>query len=289
MGLLGFGSKSRGGAHKVQKALDKMLRGKPVPAIPQLTLKVLQKVRDPACETEEIAATLEWDPVLVVRVLKTVNTAAYGPATAIENVRHAVSYMGRAQLEQVVLAVAVSDALPSGPARGFDSLRFWSAASKRAALSRILADELHPARSAEAFTGGLLQDLAIPILAHSRPDDYGPILERWHAEGHTSLPAIEREVVGWTHADVGGLLARNWELPEGLSSQIFRHHRDEAGANELLPSLALVSVLRETEEEHGVDALVAVARSDFGLAADWTKAALAEADAQAHELAQLLS
>ena len=273
---------------KMEQVLTKVLQGAEAPGFPQLTLKILQKVRDPGCETDELADCLQWDPALVIRVLKTVNTAAYGPANPIQNVHHAVSYMGRSQLEQIVLALAVSDALPAGPTHGFDGARFWKAASKRAALSRLIADKLHPQTNAEAFTGGLLQDMAIPVLAHNRTEEYGPILEHWHSERGASLEDLERQVLGWTHADVGGLLGKLWQLPAGLSKQIFHHHRTDLTDSDLLPALRLVAVLRETEEEYGFEALMEVAGSDYGLGHDWTSAALESADRQAQELAQLM-
>ena len=104
------------------------------------------------------------------------NSPAYGPRGEIQDVGHAASYLGRAQLEQFVLALAVKDTIPSRPTRGFQPDRYWASAARRAALSRLLADKLHPAKQAEAFTGGLLQDLAVPVIAHARSEEYGAVL-----------------------------------------------------------------------------------------------------------------
>ncbi len=272
-----------------ERALHKALRGSEAPTFPSLTLKILQKIRDLDCPVSEIAESLQWDPGLVVRVLRTVNAAAYGPANPIQNVGHAVSYMGRGQLEQIVLAIAVRDALPKDVAPGFDSTRFWFSASRRAALARLFADKLHPAKQAESFTGGLLQDMAIPVLATSRPDDYGQVLQRWHEDPTTRLENLEQEAFGWTHADVGGLLGKTWELPDRLVGAIHGHHRSNLTDAQILPSLRLVSVLRETGEEHGIDAVVEVAKSDYGIEQDWTHRAVADAEKQAAELTQLMA
>ena len=283
MGLFRSGARPR-----AERALNKILKGVEAPTFPSSTLRILQQLRDPATEVAEIATCLEGDPGLVVRVLRTVNTSAYGPANPIGDVHHAVNYMGRAQLEQIVLALAVRDALPAGEARGFDSARFWRVSSKRAALARLLGSRLHPARAGEGFTGGLLQDMAVPVLAHAREAEYGPILEAWHGDGSEPLDRLERQALGWTHADVGGLLGKHWELPGDLTNQIFRHHKSDVGDDELLPALRLVALLGENPADDGVEALTETARADYGLEPDWIGTALGQAEAQAGELSQRL-
>ena len=271
-----------------EQLLGKMLAGTEPPTFPQPTLRILQKVRDPQVELDQIVESLQWDPTLVVRVLRTVNTAAYGPANPIENVHHAVSYMGRAQLEQIVLALAVRKALPSRPAVGFDVRRYWVGASRRAALARHISKRLHPVNSSECFTAGLLQDMGIPVLAHARPAEYGPVLTEWHAGG-SSLEELERSVFGWTHAEAGGLLSRTWELPAALAESIFHHHREGATDAQLLPALRMVSVLGETESNHGAEAFVEIGTADYGLESDWLLQILSDAEEQAQELAVLIS
>lgn len=270
------------------KALETLLQGVEAPTFPQITLRILKKIRDPEATLEEITASLQWDPGLIVRILRTVNTAAFGPANPIRDVGHAVSYMGRAQLEQIVLSIAVKDALPEEPAPGFDASRFWGAAARRATLSRIFAERLHPALTAESFTGGLLQDMAIPVLASARREDYGPLLQRWHDDSSTSLSELERETLGWTHADIGGLLGKIWELPEPLTASIYGHHRPDTPDELLPPALRLVASLRESQKEHGVEVLVEEARERYSLPPDWTVEAVDRAREEAADLADLL-
>jgi len=270
-----------------EKALAKILAGSEVPHFPQLTVRILQRVRDPEAEIDEITQCLQWDPSLVVRILHTVNTAAYGPANPIRSVSHAVSYMGRAQLEQIVLVLAVRQTLPDKPSPSFEPQRFWRSAARRAALARRIADELHPKGSSECFTAGLLQDMAVPVLAHARPGDYEPILEAWHAGG-PRLQELEQDALGWTHAEAGGILGRLWELPPSLTQAIFHHHRTGMTDAQIPPALKLVSQLREGGA-HDAEAFVELGRAEYGLQPDWLTEALGRADEQAEELARLMA
>ncbi len=276
-----FGSKK-----KTQNKLDAVLKGSDIPSFPKVTMRLLQVIRDPEASIQVVAESLQWDPGLVLRVLKTVNSAVYSPAQPIKDVGHAVNYIGRGQLEQLVLAIAVKGSLPKESAPGFEPARFWQTAAFRAALARRLADRLHPVSQSECFTIGLLQDMAIPVLAHARPQEYGEVLQTWQHESGQSLDALEQGAFGWTHAQVGGWLGTEWELPAEMSDSINGHH--EQVQEQQLPAVHLVSMLRETKTEHGIQALIEEARGNYGLQEDWVVTAIAESEVQATELATVL-
>tara|TARA_R110002126_G_scaffold41590_33_gene121033 strand:- start:5580 stop:6434 length:855 start_codon:yes stop_codon:yes gene_type:complete len=269
--------------------LDQVLEAAETPTFPQLTLKILGKLRDVEVDFSEIAESLQWDASLVAKILRTVNSAAYGTAASIVDVRHAVSFLGRAQLEQLVIALAVKDSLPIEASPGFVPARFWQVASFRAALSRTLADKLHPARQAESFTAGLLQDMAVPLLAHAHSEEYGKVLLEWHGSTNRTLEDIEQSVFGWNHAEIGGALGREWCLPASLIDSIQDHHRDDLKDDQVLPAVKLVSHLRETEANVAIEAMIETARSDYGLSPDWTQDALEACAQQAMELARELA
>lgn len=286
MALFGFLKKAKASP---EDALREVLAGSDVPTFPVLALRVLRVLRDPEATMDEVAEAVQWDLGLMVRVLATVNSAAYGPQREIECVKHAASYLGRNQLEQIVLAVAVRDTLPKEDGPGFEAPRFWRTAALRAALARSIAERLQPARQAECFTAGLLQDLAIPVLAAARPKDYGEVLSAWHGDQSIHLEELETSTFGWNHAQVGGVLSEMWELPDGLSRSIGNHHTDTCTDAELPPATRLVSTLRETQAEFGIEALVEQARSDYGLTADWTRSAVEKATEVANDLARSLA
>ena len=274
---------------KVRQRLDEVLRGQEPPTLPQGVTNLLKLLRDPDSDSGDVAEALNWNPGLVVRVLRTVNSAAYGAVHKIDSVTHAVSMMGRAQLEQLVLAIAVKNTLPTGAAPGFQPDRFWQAAFFRAGMARSIAELLHPADQARSFTGGLLQDMAIPLLAHARPDDYGKVLQEWHGTPGADLRSIERAALGWSHDEIGGHLSADWELPENLTAVIQGHHNDGATDSELPPALRLVALHRETEREYGIEAMIETARSMYGLDPDWLKSAVAASEELAHDLSQAFS
>lgn len=274
------------GKSKDEASLNEILRGKEPPALPRGSIQLLRLLRDPDTELDRISEALKWDPGLVVYVLRTVNSAAFGAARRIESVPHAVTMMGRSQLEQLVLGVAVKGSLPNRPAPGFEASRYWQAAFFRAGLARAIAGKLHPAEQARCFTAGLLQDMAIPILAHARPDDYGEVLEAWHSSPATQLHELEHMTFGWSHDVVGGQLASVWELPDSLAGLIRTHHDDSLPDSLLPPAIRLVALHRENDGAESPDAMLETARSMYGLEPDWLLERVEECREQSVELAR---
>lgn len=283
MALFGLGKR------KAKDELAKVLEGAEAPTFPALTLKILEKLRDPEVDFEELGEAIRWDPGLSLKLLGTVNSAAFSPKRPIEDVRHAASYLGRGQVESIVLAVAVHSSLPNRAKPGFEPSRYWTTAARRAALARAIASQLHPAQEGEAFTSALLLDLAVPVLANSLGAKYSEALLEWHASPGASLDELERDRLGLDHARVGGLLAESWDLPEGLSRCIALHHDSSVSDKDILPAIRLLAGVREVAPEDTVEALVESARTDYGLQPDWTLGSIESSKAEASELATLLA
>lgn len=258
-----------------------------LPSFPAVVARALALVRDADRPVSEAADAIANDPGLSVKLLGTVNSAAFALRHEVRSVHHAVALLGRNQVESILIASAVRQALPDAPAPGFRAPRFWSGSALRAALAGRLAEALDPATRSESFTAALLQDMAVPVLAHRRTADYGPLLERYHAEP-CALHELERDAFGWDHAHVARMLCESWQFPALLTEAIACHHGTEDAAEELthLPAVDLVAVLHESREAETVERLVELARSRHALEPDRVVAAVEAAREESAALAQ---
>ena len=259
-----------------------------LPSFPVIVLNALEKVRDESAAPSAIAEVVAADPGLTVQLLKTVNSAAYSLKHKVENIDHAVSLLGRGELETILISMGVREVLPVVNIQGFDMQRFWRTAARRAATARALADLIDPSKRSESYTAALLQDMAIPVLAQRRPDDYGPLLERWHATD-TDLAVLEREVFGWDHAMVAMWMCDDWDFPERLTQAIGAHHGSEESGLAPLPAVSLVALLREIDAAPGVEALIDKACEDHGLARDRVEALVETSFEAAEDIARMIA
>jgi|Deesub1362A_J573_1020465.scaffolds.fasta_scaffold01772_10 HD-like signal output (HDOD) protein len=212
-----------------------------LPSFPTTVMNVLDLLRDPDSTIKDISDQIEMDPGLHVKVLSTVNSAAFGLAMRVSNVAHAVSLLGRSRLESIVLSVAIKNALPDSKTPCFDGKHFWKASMIRASMARLLAQRLHPSMTAEAFSAGLLQDMAMPVMADVKKEKYCEILKEWNRDSNIDICDLEKENFGIDHTTVGSLLAEKWKLPEYLIESIRGHH-DEG--SQVMPAVKMVSLIR---------------------------------------------
>jgi HD-like signal output (HDOD) protein len=207
--------------------LDAIFGSIEVPSLPQAASRLLQMLRNDELAPAELARVLTSDPGITTRILRVVNSADVGLAQEVGDVRLAVSLLGVNRIQALVVGLSVADAI-KGRSKAIDHETFWCAALQRGAFAEVLAGKIAPGQEGEAFTGGLLQDMAQSVLVEQRPE-YLPVLKRAAASGR-ELHDLEAQILGWTHAHAGAWLARAWGLPAVLVSAIGLHH---AGIEEL--------------------------------------------------------
>jgi HD-like signal output (HDOD) protein len=182
--------------------------------------------------------------------------------------------------------MSVRNSLPKDSADGYDFARFWRASARRGFLARALAAILCPAQESESFTAGLLQDMALPFLAHQRAKDYGPVLREWH-NTDARLYELERDAFGWDHAEVGAWICSEWNLPESITTAIGSHHPgdDPKGCP---ASVSLAAYLREAEERSGMEQLLELATTQYRIAPEKASEIVESAFQGAEEFTQLI-
>ena len=171
-----------------------------------------------------VADIIEFDEVIAARVLRLARSAAYAGRMPIEDSRTAVMRLGAATILQLALGTYLSALKVSAPLYDIDEQDLWSHAAASALAVRALQQEMPNRRLPPlAQTGALIHDIGKLVLVRSvklRPAD---ILAECERSGCTWIEA-ERHAIGCDHAEVGGLLARHWNLPEELAGAIERHH-----------------------------------------------------------------
>ncbi len=244
-----------------RKDLKGLLDNYEVQSFPGVVTSILGMLRDPESSITEIAEQIEMDPGLHVKILRLVNSVSFGLMRQVSSLNHAVTLLGRARLESMVLSFAVAESLAAPGVTCIDNTRFWLVAVRRAGLARMLALHLHAATQGESYTAALLQDIALPVLSMAKKDAYCALVERWNKEPGLDLAVLEKEAFGYDHAQVGALIAQVWGLPDYLVNAVGGHHGGVAGDVE--PAVRLVSSLRYSEADDGSEGVVAACVGEF--------------------------
>lgn len=252
-------------------------------SFPAAVMNVLGMLRDPHSEVKDIADQIQMDPGMNIKILRLINSAAFGLVTKVSNLHHAVTILGRSRLESMLLTYAVATTIP--PKLGcMEVSRFWLASARRACLAKRIALHLHAATQAESFTAALLQDLAIPLISEGKIELYKDLLKKWHADKEADIDVMERELLGYDHPTIGALFAEGWGLPEYLIHAIAGHH-DLSEESSTEPAVRLVSLLRYFDEDDGTERLIKTAEKDFGISMNMMEGMIIKAFAEAEQFA----
>ncbi len=202
----------------------------PLPVLPQAYFEVrnlLDGEEDPSVEA--IARAILREPAMAAKLMQVANSTFFGQRRHVENVERAVTVLGLALVHGLVLAHSVFQVLEVRQIEGFSHEALWRHSLACGLLARQIAQRLswsQPQQEA-ATLAGLLHDLGKLVLASAFPARYARVIRRVR-QGKRSIAAAEREVLGVTHAAVGGHLAEWWNLPLPLAEAIRWHCRPAA-------------------------------------------------------------
>lgn len=202
--------------------LKKLVSAAQLPAMPQSAIRLLELSQDPTIGPGDFAKPIESDPGLMGQVLKFVNSSYFGFSREISSVKLAISLVGMRTIKNFALWSAVFSLMPNPKCGPFDLKILWQDSLRRAVLAREVARLMGMKEAEEAFSAALLQDMAVPLLAKEAPELYAKLLDG-RKEGKYRLSQIENAIFGNNHAEVGGMMARQWNLPEAFATLIEGH------------------------------------------------------------------
>jgi len=182
--------------------------------------RLLEILTDPDVTLGELSRAIEVDSSLAARVLRVVNSSAYGLRVRVRKISVAVTLLGLKRLNEIATAAAVLDWFEHDSQRVPEIFRHSSAT---ASLARHIATRagLPPE---EMYTCGLLHDYGKLIMMQAVGESYASLVGG-EAGDDDEVCARERAIYGYDHAILGARMLAEWNLPEPLPSVISLHHQ----------------------------------------------------------------
>ncbi|MEQ1566215.1 MAG: HDOD domain-containing protein [Myxococcota bacterium] len=202
----------------------------------------LSKVLDArAASAEQVAEAVKLDPTLTARLLKLANSAAFSPAKRVDSVAQATVMVGTSTLRRLALATGIVTMFRGIPEHLLSMSSFWTHSVGVGATAYLLALRARTVRAESAFVAGLLHDVGSLLICLRQPHEARTVL--FEAERlNRPHPSVELEILGFTHADVGGLLLERWGLPGAEVAAAAFHHDPNGASAALRPMVDLVHV-----------------------------------------------
>jgi HD-like signal output (HDOD) protein len=231
--------------HKVAKTAQLI-------SLPDIYIKLKELMDDPDYTMAEVAILVGRDPGMATRFLRVVNSPLYRRIRKIETVSHAVSLLGIREVHDIVLSAAVAEAFEGIQTDVMNMQKFWQRSFYCAVMTKLLAQECEITESDRLFVIGLLHDIGHLFMYLAIPEEsQQAILEA--EKLNRPLYQVERELLGFDFAKLGGYVMGQWDLPKSL--QIITCFHPEPGKADQFASegalLHLASSLVRADLEGG--------------------------------------
>jgi len=197
-------------------------------SLPDVVFMLQEAIADPRSTAESIAEVISRDPALTARLLRLANSPIYGFGGRIDTVSRAVTLVGVEPIYHLALATCALNTFRNIPVQLIDMDEFGVQSVYCGVVARLLAKKanvLHPER---LFVAGLLHAIGSLLIYCKCPDQAREILLA--SQGKRELvPLLEKDLLGFTYADVGAEIARLWNMPAWLREAIgFHTHPEDA-------------------------------------------------------------
>jgi len=223
--------------------------------LPNVFIRINQLVENPNSSTTDIARAISQDPSFTVRMLRVANSSFYGLSSTIATVDKAVSVIGTSQIRNLALSVSIASTFAGLPNDLVSMDNFWRHSLYCAVIARIMARQTGGCDPEAVFTAGLLHDIGELLIFNRLPDQARDVL-LLVLDNLDELPVYEAELqlLGFDHGQVGGELARQWNLPP-LLEECIAHHHSVAEAKRYPQEVALVHLANIFAQMAEIDTL----------------------------------
>lgn len=200
--------------------LESLVKTK-LPPLPGSLLTISNLLRDVNVSQRAIAGAIGYDPMLASRILQLANSPIYSCQQQVTSLNTAVGVLGNKIIYETLMIGAIADSFGNeikNSAIGRDN---WLHSLATAFAARELGLLLNIRGLDEAFSCGLLHDIGKLLLFRADAELYTRIFNLSQSE---DLLDLEREFLGFEHAQVGALAARRWHLSDSVCNVILYHH-----------------------------------------------------------------
>lgn len=193
-----------------------------MPMLPKVVQEVMELLATDDVDIKPLADKINHDQVLTARVLRMANSAYFGFSRKVGTIEEAVSLIGLAKLETLVVASGVTSAFTAVP--GLDLKRFWQHSLVTASITRELAKELGFDQDS-AYIAGLMHTIGQLPIHMVFPKAGADIEEVCKGRSVLERHEVERDMLGIDHNVIGEKLAKHWNFPEEIS-RVIRYYTD---------------------------------------------------------------
>ena len=264
-------------------------------SLPLFYERLNETINHPRSSIDDISKVITEDQGLTARLLRLANSPMFGCYAKVDSITKAVTIIGTQQLRDLALAASVMGVFKGIPEDLMNMASFWRHSIACGIIARCLAVYRRESNVERLFVAGMLHDVGQVVLVATRPEISRELLEAQRDTGRF-YRELERERLGFDHAELGGALLKKWKIPATIGEPVTCHH-NPGSAEQFRLETALIhlsDIICQAMElgqgaECGVPPLDEPAWERLGLSAHMLGTVIKQSESQITETFAILS
>lgn len=213
---------------------------KNLPPLPESSIRIISAVNNPDVSIDKLVEVILLSPVLTARLLGLANSAYFGRAGQIKDLRVAIiQVLGLNLVKGLALSIVLNVELDTSKCKLFDANYYWNHALVTAVIAEKLAAHISDGEMSlnTVYTSGLLLNIGLLVAVYLFPSELNEIFATSDKIEGSVLEQM-LIVLGVTQYNLGGFLLERWRLPETYQTVINEFRQpDYIGKEKLITDL----------------------------------------------------
>lgn len=196
-----------------------------LPSLSAVVNQINAGEKEKSLTSKLLAEIISKDPSLTAKVLKLANSAYYGLAKQVTTLDRAVTVLGFNTLKSLALTVSIYKMFKEGKVAAINMKGLWQHSLACAVATKAIVQVANHDKDIheQGFLCGILHDIGIIAFAYKLPEETAEVLKT-SREMHSPQSEVEKEIIGFNHQKIGGMMADNWNFPSQYVNAIRWHH-----------------------------------------------------------------
>lgn len=219
-------------------------------SLPDVYYRLEALIQQPDSTMDDFARVMQTEPDICARLLSLANSAFYSFPASIESIEKAVQIIGIRQIRELVLATSIVNLFNNLPLESVNMRKFWEHSVAVGVLAKSIGQYCHLTHPERFYVSGLLHDIGRLVFYLKLPGMMHDLLQQGK-QNKEYLYILEKNDLGYTHAECGGELLKKWRVPESIYEPVLYHH-NISGADEYSTVSAAVHVADVWVNKHQI-------------------------------------
>jgi HD-like signal output (HDOD) protein len=194
-----------------------------IQTLPHVVTQLSKLMADTNTTMKQFEDVIKMDPILVVRLLRLVNSPFYGLIQKVDSISRAVAYLGMKNLHNIAVTEALKTIFnEQEDSSVFSRRQLWLHCAAVSICSKMVAERIFGINGDDAYLTGILHDFGLIVEEQVLNTEFMEVCR--NSTSTTTLLTQERALLGTDHCEIGHLMTTEWSMPKAIQEAIRDHH-----------------------------------------------------------------